>query len=389
MLDSVQLGLIGIGALLIALLALGLWWQTWRASRQQPRSPRGQVTESLSHRPETAGGERIEPTVTVGEEGPFDPPRRDAAAAPAPAHARGAASVYGHASAGEAPQALRDASRNASSGSRRLELPFDVRLHVYASIVCAEGGPLDARPVVHAAGRARAWVRLFRQSPIEPFDPEQMASVQQLILALPLASRAGPLTQADLDGWQYVVQEAARAVNGEVQFHGFADAAERAAELDRFLAAVDITPHIYLVRRDESGWAGTRLRSTLEANGFRLQSDGRFAYHEVETDHVIFHAVDGFERAFTPERLRTETIRALRFVFQPVNLTQPLPRFDVFRQTLRALAKLLDGELRSTDGSRIDDAAFAQLREEIKQAMDALAQAGIEPGSETAHALFA
>jgi hypothetical protein len=260
---------------------------------------------------------------------------------------------------------------------------------VHASIVSGDGMPFDAGPIVLAAGRARAWVRLFRQSPLDEFDPESTASVQQVVLALPLASRAGPLTQADIDTWQFSVADATRQMDGEVHFFGFEDAAARAVELDQFLAAVDITPHIYLVKEDPAGWAGTRLRSTLEANGFRLQSDGRFAYHEVETDQVIFHAVDGYERPFTPERLRTESIKALRFVLQPVNLTQPLARFDVYRQTLRALAKLLDGTLWMSDDTRVDDAVFAALREDVKRAMEALTQAGIEPGSDTARSLFA
>ena len=101
---------------------------------------------------------------------------------------------------------------------------------------------------------------------------------------------------------------------------------------------MDIIPAAYLVKKDGGQWPGTKLRGTLEANGFRLQSDGRFAYHEVESDAVIFHAVDGFERPFTPERLRTENIAALRCVLEPVQLTQPLAQFDVFRQSLRALS---------------------------------------------------
>ena len=40
------------------------------------------------------------------------------------------------------------------------------------------------------------------------------------------------------------------------------------------LAAVDIIPAAYLVKKDGGQWPGTKLRGTLEANGFRLQSDG-------------------------------------------------------------------------------------------------------------------
>jgi len=259
---------------------------------------------------------------------------------------------------------------------------------VHASIVSLSGGPFDAAPFVSVAGRAFAWVRLFRQSPWEAFDPTHVGSVQQLVLALPLASRAGPIEAQDIDAWRFILTELATAQQCEAQFFGFRDGPERAAELDSFLAAVDIIPVAYLVKKDGGHWTGTRLRGTLEANGFRLQSDGRFAYHEVESDAVIFHAVDGFERPFTPERLRTETITALRCMLEPVRLSHPLVRFDMFRQSLRALSKLLDADLKTSEGEVLDEAQFAAMRDEVKTAMEAIAAAGIEPGSDTARSLF-
>ena len=98
--------------------------------------------------------------------------------------------------------------------------------------------------------------------------------------------------------------------------------------------------------------------------------------------------VDGFERPFTPERLRTENFTALRCTLEPVRLKQPLARFDMYRQSLRALAKLLDADLKTSDGDTLDDGLFVAMREDVKTAMDALVNAGIEPGSETARSLF-
>jgi hypothetical protein len=89
-----------------------------------------------------------------------------------------------------------------------------------------------------------------------------------------------------------------------------------------------------------------------------------------------------------PERLRTENITALRCMLEPVRLTQPMARFDMFRQSLRALSKLLDAELKTSEGDPLGEPQFASMRDEVKTAMDALSGAGIEPGSETARSLF-
>lgn len=432
--NSLQIGLIAIGVVVVAILFTWQWWQSRKTGKKADAWSQDDTPalvdaddKASSHagwanpEPVPASAERIEPTLrvpaaetweprvlvddaltteptapTAPTAAPVMPPTAPAPAPVAPPVAAAPAWVppaVVPAAVPDAPVAPVAAIPPAVPAPARPKLqsewPFDERLHVHASIVSLSGGPFDAAPFVAAAGRASAWVRLFRQSPWEVFDPANVGSVQHLTLALPLASRAGPIEAHDIDEWRLVLAELAQKQGCEAQFFGFRDGPERAAELDSFLAAVDIIPVAYLVKKDGGQWTGTRLRGTLEANGFRLQSDGRFAYHEVETDAVIFHAVDGFERPFTPERLRTETIAALRCMLEPVRLPHPMARFDMFRQSLRALSKLLDAELKSSEGTALGEAEFSTMREEVRTAMDALANAGIEPGSDTARALFA
>ncbi len=412
--NALQIGLIAVGALVVAVLFLWQWWQSRRlrqpATVAPPTAPSPSTTlpdhaPRASLRPSPvyvddsadAPSTRVEPTMSADVAEVWTP---RASATPAPhvvsdtepdfavVLSPGAASAVVAPEHHEAPPPAAPASPVAPRPKLLSEWPFDERLHVHASVVSLSGGPFDAAPFVSAGGRALAWVRLFRQSPWETFDPANVGSVQQLALALPLASRAGPIEPQDMDEWRFVLTELAHAQGCEAHFHGFRDGPERAAELDSFLAAVDIIPVAYLVKKDGGHWLGTRLRGTLEANGFRLQSDGRFAYHEVESDAVIFHTVDGFERPFTPERLRTENFTALRCTLEPVRLKQPLVRFDMYRQSLRALAKLLDADLKTSEGDVLDDGQFVATRDEVKIAMDALVNAGIEPGSDTARSLF-
>ena len=399
--NALQIGLIAVGALVVAVLFLWQWWQSRRA-----RQPAATETASIqSSRPTpvyvdqsgSAPVVRVDPTMDVEAAGVWTPRVSPSASLhEVPEAAPDFAVVLSPAQAPlvveptppEAPPLVAPLAPATPRPKLLSEWPFDERLHVHASVVSLSGGPFDAAPFVSAAGRALAWVRLFRQSPWESFDPANVGSVQQLALALPLASRAGPIEPQDMDEWRFVLTELANTHECEAHFHGFRDGPERAAELDSFLAAVDIIPVAYLVKKDGGHWLGTRLRGTLEANGFRLQSDGRFAYHEVESDAVIFHMVDGFERPFTPERLRTENFTALRCTLEPVRLKHPLVRFDMYRQSLRALAKLLDADLKTSEGDALDDGQFAATRDEVKTAMDALVNAGIEPGSDTARSLF-
>lgn len=397
--NSLQIGLIAIGTLVVALLSLWYWWQARRVrkaviSPPQTTAPTRTAAPASSRASGDEPVERVEPTVGVEATDLWVPTVSVTHSATAdigepPLQPKGYDSPDLEPLPPVAPVQVEQRELTPTPRPKlQSEWPFDERLHVHASIVSLSGGPFDAAPFVAAAGRAFAWVRLFRQSPWDAFDPTHVGSVQQLVLALPLASRAGPIEAQDIDAWRFVLTELATAQQCEAQFFGFRDGPERAAELDSFLAAVDIIPVAYLVKKDGGHWTGTRLRGTLEANGFRLQSDGRFAYHEIESDAVIFHAVDGYERPFTPERLRTETITALRCMLEPVRLTQPLVRFDMFRQSLRALSKLLDADLKTSEGEVLDETQFTSMRDEVKTAMEAIAGAGIDPGSDTARSLF-
>jgi hypothetical protein len=230
---------------------------------------------------------------------------------------------------------------------------------------------------------------VFRSSAWEAVaDLSSGGAMQALCLSIPIASRAGPLSDGDALDWKREVSRICDALGLHVSYGGDVGVGARAQELDQFLAAADVICVLYLVRKDGGQWSGTRLRGTLEANGFRLQTDGRFVYFEVESESPIFSAVDGFERSFTPERLRTENINALRLVFEASNVAQPVIRFDVYRQTLRALARLLEAEIKDSSGANVADAEFAALRGDVQAGSAALADAGIECGSPTAQALF-
>ena len=193
---------------------------------------------------------------------------------------------------------------------------------MHASVVNLSGGPFDAAPLSPPlVGRQPGCVCSAR---VRGTCLTRRTSVGAATgLALPLASRAGPVRASDIDAWRFRLTELATASGAPkavLRVSRWPGAGGRTRQL---LAAVDIIPAAYLVKKDGGQWPGTKLRGTLEANGFRLQSDGRFVYHEVESDAVIFHAVDGFDAPFTPERLRTENIAALRCVLEPVRLTQP------------------------------------------------------------------
>jgi ZipA, C-terminal FtsZ-binding domain len=449
--NSLQAGLIGVSVLVIAIFAAWMWWQSWRNHRRTA-APKTAPATTIAHKAtpmradSVLGAEfdnhralRSDPVVggnsTLSNEAADSVPSEVAAmyrtAAPGPTPSTDTVPDMAQSSAGCAravesievdemiddvprrvanPQkfsaaefrdemgsaapstvsAATDASELApKSASMLTTLPLDDRLNVYATIAASDGQAIDCQEFAPLADRSLAWGRVFRLSAWEYIeDLASGGAVQALCLGTPIASRAGPLQDTDALEWKRSVSAIADHLQLNVTYGGDVGVGARAAELDQFLAAADVICVLYLVRKDGGHWSGTRLRGTLEANGFRLQADGRFVYFEVESESPIFSAVDGFERSFTPERLRTENVTALRVVFEASNVINPVARFDVYRQTLRALARLLEADIKDSAGSNVGDDEFAALRADVLAGSTALAEAGIECGSPAAKALF-
>ncbi len=427
--NSLQAGLIGVSVLVIALFAAWMWWQSWRSNRRAA-PPKAAAVATVSHKAapmradSVLGAEfdnqravRSDPTLgvdaAVGKASSVAAAAADVAAmyrTDAPSEVATAtrsievddvledaspstmASVRDDpiATSSAIPSSAVDASEFAPKTTLMpTTLPLDDRLNVYATIAASDGQAIDCQEFAPLADRSLAWGRVFRLSAWEYIeDLASGGAVQALCLGTPIASRAGPLQDADALEWKRAVSAIADQLQLNVTYGGDVGVGARAAELDQFLAAADVICVLYLVRKDSGHWSGTRLRGTLEANGFRLQADGRFVYFEVESESPIFSAVDGFERSFTPERLRTENVTALRVVFEASNVINPVARFDVYRQTLRALARLLEADIKDSAGSNIGDEEFAALRADVLAGSSALAEAGIECGSPAAKALF-
>ncbi len=438
--NSLQAGLIGVAVLVIALFAAWMWWQNWRNHRgvstklSQRSAPSTRATRDGSDDAPTTFakvqppitttiGARRDPVLSGEEQAPlmassapavtqsdvavaqmyngaprpasaaFELPAAAVSSAPAPRYGSTPESQHAstpiHTSSVMPPSAAQAAELAPKASALPSALPVDDRLNVYATISATDGQAIDVQDFASLAERSLAWGRVFRLSAWEYI--EELASggaVQALCLAMPIASRAGPLTDADVLDWKRAVSAVATPLGFDATYGGDVGVGARAIELDQFLAAADVICVLYLVRKDGDAWSGTRLRGTLEANGFRLQADGRFVYFEVESESPIFSAVDGFERSFTPERLRTETVTALRLVFEASNVAHPVARFDVYRQTLRALARLLEADIKDSSGAVVGDTEFTAIRADVVAGSSALEEAGIECGSPAAHALF-
>ena len=97
--------------------------------------------------------------------------------------------------------------------------------------------------------------------------------------------------------WRFALTELATAQGAERSFMAFATALRARLNSTASLAAVDIIPAAYLVKKDGGNGPAPSCAAPWRPMASACSQISRFAYHEVESDAVIFHAVDGLRAA--------------------------------------------------------------------------------------------
>jgi len=358
--SDLQIGLIAIGiVVIVAVIAFNRW---------QERQLRRRVEDTFaSMNPEPlqaadGAGERIEPSLERSQAQPpvsaADRAEQSSAAAPDTGAAADAASLIDYvcvlASSTQIPhERLTAFIHSATAVGKR------VRLEAWLS----EAGlwvelPLaQARPVTHVRAR------------------------------LQLADRAGPVNRVQLSTMRDLVRQFAQQVDARCDCPEIDAAAQAAVELDQFCATVDVSISCHIVPRSEAGLPGTKVRGLLESSGYGLEPDGKFRLY-ADDGTVLLSAADARGEAFSPERLRTESIAGL-------TLSMDVPRapaagrlFDRMLETARHLAQSLDAIVVDDNRRPLTDAGLGVIRQHVRAVQAAMDARGIAAGSATAARLF-
>jgi FtsZ-interacting cell division protein ZipA len=204
-----------------------------------------------------------------------------------------------------------------------------------------------------------------------------------------LADRNGSVTQAQIEAFHKLAGEIAAALPGAWSGPPPADEAQRADALDRLCAELDMQIGLTVRKAAPAIIAGTRLRGVAEASGFRLAPSGRFEWVQDDTGAVLFTLQNITDEAFTTETLRQGATPGVIFLLDVPRVTDPARAFDQMKQAAKRMAHTVGGELVDDNGSSLNDAGLAAIREQVVSADGALRRYNIEPGSPRALKLFA
>lgn len=209
-----------------------------------------------------------------------------------------------------------------------------------------------------------------------------------LRVGLQLCSRGGPATAEEIASFAAGVQALAAALGGVAEAPDARQAAADAKALDRFCVDVDVQIGFNLMKTDGRTFPGTKIRTLAEAAGCTLDADG--TYRRRDEDGAELFALANLDAG---GRFRSETMRDL--ATRGLAVTLDVPRSpggpNAFRRFLdfaRQIAQTLDGVLVDDNRRPLSDAAFAQIGAQLESVHRAMVERGVTPGSRLALRLF-
>lgn len=204
---------------------------------------------------------------------------------------------------------------------------------------------------------------------------------------LQLADRQGPMGEEELLPLIEALERLAVEAGGRASVPLLPDVLAHARSLDDFCAGMDIQMAVHVVSRSGEPFAGTKLRSLLQAAGFELRSDGLFHLPDAQGNTAL--SVSNFGAApFVAEELRNLATTGVTFWLDVPRVQDGAVVFDRLVATARQLADAVDGQLVDDQRHLLADAALTGIRAKIAEIQQQMAAVELPAGGRRALSLF-
>jgi hypothetical protein len=375
--NELQIGLIGLGVLLVALV----WgYNLWQARKQRRMAeaalPKAQPDVLMAGRQEVAASGKP-------AEAARDRLREPTFGQPAPAEA--AAAVPS-----QEGMPLPESRQSTPVPAEWADARADCLLRIEF---------IDAVPVANLWTEQADWSpkldkplqwlgldeRSGRWRTLLPQDP---GAVAQVAVALQLVDRRGPVSEATLSAFLEGVRKLAQRFAGLVEIPELAPVLAAARALDGFCAALDLQLALHVLPRQGSlnEIDGSKLKPLIEAAGLQLQGE-RYLVLDANGAEIFAlgcHDVAG-NAVVTVE---TQALVDLVFSLDVPRVTAGAAAFDRMIDFARRCAEAVGGQLADAHKKPLSEATIAALRSRIDELQAQMARQGIPAGEVRALRLF-
>ena len=399
--SDLQGGLVVLGVLAVALVAIYNLWQVRQFQRRSGKVPsapdadplmqgeaRGSQVQpapdeaDLDGRPAHDPDERREPT--LGDPGPgtwTDAPENQGDGAGADLAHAGVAADRGERGRerGRERPAPDSAATAALDGPPGLWFPIVLRLPPHL-----DAASLSDVPGQVGSTRVCEWVG--RDASSGTAAPDAGAAMVDHVLRLQAVDPRGPASAPELSAAVAQAQAAASRLGGRAIALDPAEAADAAYALHEFCSSVDVAIGLN-VAAASGGFSGTKLRGLIEAAGFRSMPDQTYVLND-EAGNTLCTLTNGDGAGLDPQALRSQSVRAVSLQLDVPRTPGTLAQFERTAMIARQFAQALSGTVVDDAGRALDEASIARIRTQLASMVKAMRSRGIEPGDALTRRIF-
>jgi FtsZ-interacting cell division protein ZipA len=217
----------------------------------------------------------------------------------------------------------------------------------------------------------------------EPLNPDR--SYSRLRSGMQLVDRRGVADAEELAAFGAAIERAAASVGALATVPDPAPALAKARELDRFCGEADIRIAVHVVS-DAAAFSGTRLGGLAQAAGFEFdEPDGKFR-HRDETGRVICTLANLEPSPFDVDGLRSLSTRGVTLELDVPQT--PQGAFAQFRDSVQFFARELNARIVDDNREPLGPAAFDAIGTQLQAVHGSMEARGIAPGGALALRLF-
>jgi len=209
---------------------------------------------------------------------------------------------------------------------------------------------------------------------------------RRLRVAVQLADRTGPITEAQLELFRDAMQQVADELLAVADMPPRRLALEAARKLDAMCAGVDIQVGVNVVCGAQA-FVGTKLRGLIESAGLVADADGGFARSDDE-GRLLFRVLNHDPAGFSPESLKTQSVRGITFLVDVPRVARGDRVFNQMVELANRFAETLGGTLVDDNRRPITEQFLSPIRTQIIQYQGVLATHSIPAGGDLALRLF-
>ena len=215
--------------------------------------------------------------------------------------------------------------------------------------------------------------------------PDIAGMLTRVDMAVQLADRRGPLSDASLSALAHALQAVADRFLAVVHFPDARQLLGRARELDEFAASVDVQIGLNLVAGDHP-ISGTKLRGLAEAQGFVLEGGQFHARDDAGVTHYTLVNQDAAQ--FAPETMKSLQTPGVTLLLDVPTVPDGARAFDRMVMVAEQLAHALGARVVDDNRQPLSPASLGLIRGKIAEFQARMTQFGVAAGSPSSRRLF-